>query len=410
MRRRRRSRGRICSTATHPRRSARAHRPGQVQGGSAAYRRAGRRLRQQRPADRRRREPSRPAICSTTGTSCSARADKRSTSSRPHEASRSSSRPSCSSTGCALTLTSCAGADQRGRRAHRMSVWVSGTSLGRGHRHPHRRQRPGIPRTCPMGRAPCMRRAARSSTMPRWRTSNLPSPDPDVTDLADQGLRARRHRGEPVLQRGRHQQEAPGQVRSATPSRRRRSTNRPCSASGRSTGSAGDDDDVRQLRELGRRRDLRMTADSGTDAAADDAADDAADAATDADDLDRHRRRVLWALPTGLYLIGSRHGDDVNLMTANLVVQVCMEPKLVGGRARARLGDGPPGGRRRRLHRVPPRPHRRDVVRRFVKPVEEVERAPDGAGPRLVAADRSPRSDRIAARCWRRPPGTWTAA
>ena len=33
-------------------------------------------------------------------------------------------------TGCALTLTSCAGADQEGSAAHRMSVWVSGTSLG----------------------------------------------------------------------------------------------------------------------------------------------------------------------------------------------------------------------------------------------------------------------------------------
>ena len=32
--------------------------------------------------------------------------------------------------GCALTLTSCAGADQQGSSAHRMSVWVSGTTLG----------------------------------------------------------------------------------------------------------------------------------------------------------------------------------------------------------------------------------------------------------------------------------------
>ncbi len=47
------------------------------------------------------------------------------------------------------------------------------------------------------------------------------------------------------------------------------------------------------------------------------------------DEYDRQRRRVLWALPTGLYLIGSRDGDAVNLMTANLVVQVCLEPKLV---------------------------------------------------------------------------------
>jgi flavin reductase (DIM6/NTAB) family NADH-FMN oxidoreductase RutF len=46
-------------------------------------------------------------------------------------------------------------------------------------------------------------------------------------------------------------------------------------------------------------------------------------------DFDRQRRRVLWSLPTGLYLVGSRHDRDVNLMTANLVVQVCLEPKLV---------------------------------------------------------------------------------
>lgn len=44
---------------------------------------------------------------------------------------------------------------------------------------------------------------------------------------------------------------------------------------------------------------------------------------------DRLRRRVLWALPTGLYVIGSRSGGRVNLMTANLVVQVSVEPKLV---------------------------------------------------------------------------------
>ncbi len=32
--------------------------------------------------------------------------------------------------GCALTLTSCAGADQRGTPAQRMSSWVSGTGFG----------------------------------------------------------------------------------------------------------------------------------------------------------------------------------------------------------------------------------------------------------------------------------------
>ena len=51
--------------------------------------------------------------------------------------------------------------------------------------------------------------------------------------------------------------------------------------------------------------------------------DDGATALTpDETAYDQHRRRVLWALPSGLYLVGSRQGDDVNLMTANLVVQV----------------------------------------------------------------------------------------
>ncbi len=102
----------------------------------------------------------------------------------------------------------------------------------------------------------------------------------------------------------------------------------------------------------------------------------AADSADD--ELDRHRRRVLWALPTGLYLIGSRHGDDVNLMTANLVVQVCLEPKLVGvalERESVTAGLVTAGGgfTVSLLARSD-----RDVVRRFVKPVTDVERAPEG--------------------------------
>ena len=97
------------------------------------------------------------------------------------------------------------------------------------------------------------------------------------------------------------------------------------------------------------------------------------------DESDRHRRRVLWALPTGLYLIGSRHGDEVNLMTANLVVQVCMEPKLVGvalehDSVTARLVAAGGGFSVSLLARAD-----RDVVRRFVKPVKEIERSPDGA-------------------------------
>ena len=79
---------------------------------------------------------------------------------------------------------------------------------------------------------------------------------------------------------------------------------------------------------------------------------------TSHDEFDRHRRRVLWALPTGLYLIGSRHGDEVNLMTANLVVQVCLEPKLVAVALETRVGDRRSRRRGRGLHRLAPRPQR----------------------------------------------------
>ncbi len=50
----------------------------------------------------------------------------------------------------------------------------------------------------------------------------------------------------------------------------------------------------------------------------------------DPDAYDRRRRRVLWRIPTGLYLVGSRAGARRNLMTGNWVVQLSTEPKLVG--------------------------------------------------------------------------------
>jgi flavin reductase (DIM6/NTAB) family NADH-FMN oxidoreductase RutF len=49
----------------------------------------------------------------------------------------------------------------------------------------------------------------------------------------------------------------------------------------------------------------------------------------DPDTYDRLRRRVLWSMPTGLFVIGSRSGERWNLMTANLVMQVATTPKLV---------------------------------------------------------------------------------
>jgi len=108
-------------------------------------------------------------------------------------------------------------------------------------------------------------------------------------------------------------------------------------------------------------------------------ADGAAAAVPADDELDRHRRRVLWALPTGLYLVGSRAGDEVNLMTANLVVQVCIDPKLVAvalerDSVTRRLVTAGGSFAISLLQRTD-----RDVVRRFVKPVTDVERDPAGA-------------------------------
>jgi flavin reductase (DIM6/NTAB) family NADH-FMN oxidoreductase RutF len=47
-------------------------------------------------------------------------------------------------------------------------------------------------------------------------------------------------------------------------------------------------------------------------------------------DYDKLRRRVLWSLPYGLYVVGSRAGDRRNAMTLNWATQVSFEPKLIG--------------------------------------------------------------------------------
>jgi flavin reductase (DIM6/NTAB) family NADH-FMN oxidoreductase RutF len=53
---------------------------------------------------------------------------------------------------------------------------------------------------------------------------------------------------------------------------------------------------------------------------------------TDAEreDYDKLRRRVLWTLPYGLFVVGSRHAERRNAMTLNWASQVSFEPKLVG--------------------------------------------------------------------------------
>ena len=49
----------------------------------------------------------------------------------------------------------------------------------------------------------------------------------------------------------------------------------------------------------------------------------------DHEEYDRERRRILWSLPTGLYVLGSAAGGRRNLMTLNWAMQVATDPKLV---------------------------------------------------------------------------------
>lgn len=93
----------------------------------------------------------------------------------------------------------------------------------------------------------------------------------------------------------------------------------------------------------------------------------------DADAYDRMRRRVLWSLPLGLYVLGSRAGRRRNLMTISWVTQVAQTPKLIGvgvesaARTHELLVDGS-GFALSLLAR-----RQRALVRHFVKPVEDAD-------------------------------------
>lgn len=102
----------------------------------------------------------------------------------------------------------------------------------------------------------------------------------------------------------------------------------------------------------------------------------------DPDAYDRLRRRVLWSFPTGLFVIGSAGESDgarrYNLMTANLVMQVSTEPKVIAVAVEsaavttALIESG-------KVFTVSVlRREDRAVVRRFVKPVTDVVVGADG--------------------------------
>jgi flavin reductase (DIM6/NTAB) family NADH-FMN oxidoreductase RutF len=93
----------------------------------------------------------------------------------------------------------------------------------------------------------------------------------------------------------------------------------------------------------------------------------------DREEYDRLRRRVLWSLPTWLFVVGSRAGAQRNMMTCNWVMQVATAPKLVavaveqGSVTRGLIEQGGSFS-----VSVLPR-SARALVRRFVKPTELVE-------------------------------------
>ncbi|HEY3811171.1 MAG TPA: flavin reductase family protein [Acidimicrobiales bacterium] len=91
----------------------------------------------------------------------------------------------------------------------------------------------------------------------------------------------------------------------------------------------------------------------------------------DPEGYDRLRRRILWSMPSGLYVLGTRVPGRRNLMTLNWATQVAVEPKLVAVSVEAAavshglLRDG-----RVFSLNILPR-EQRAMVRKFVKPLDD---------------------------------------
>ncbi len=86
------------------------------------------------------------------------------------------------------------------------------------------------------------------------------------------------------------------------------------------------------------------------------------------DSYDRLRRRILWSIVNGLYLVGSRHGEERNVMTCSFVTQVATEPKLVGiGVEKESLSARLVADGKAFTLMFLGRPQK-DIVRKFVKP------------------------------------------
>ena len=93
----------------------------------------------------------------------------------------------------------------------------------------------------------------------------------------------------------------------------------------------------------------------------------------DPDTYDRLRRRVLWSLPTGLYVVGTCAAGRRNLMTISWVTQLSVRPKLVGISVEtgAVTHELLTEGMVFALSLLPR--DERAIVRRFAKPVTDAE-------------------------------------
>jgi flavin reductase (DIM6/NTAB) family NADH-FMN oxidoreductase RutF len=100
----------------------------------------------------------------------------------------------------------------------------------------------------------------------------------------------------------------------------------------------------------------------------------------DPEGYDRLRRRVLWAMPSGLYVLGTRVEGRRNLMTLNWATQVAMDPKLLavsveaGAVSHALLRQGQVFS----LNVLPRQ--ERALVRKFVKPLDDAGNLHELAG------------------------------
>jgi hypothetical protein len=82
----------------------------------------------------------------------------------------------------ALCLSACAGADQEGTTAHRMSVWVNGTGFG-GEIGTLVADNARIAKVAPNGAGALHAACSTMINDAEMANSSLPSPDPTVTDL-----------------------------------------------------------------------------------------------------------------------------------------------------------------------------------------------------------------------------------